>query len=145
MNDTLARTVDIVEFKPEFNAIHAQRTNSLLPWRIGFAGAARQGRYDVIDHRKIQGRITNSAKCRAQAIEGLPARAVVNKVTIDMKERAAIAQFTNDMPLPDLVDERRHHAYLRVRARRPHRVRLRTLRTTSATFSAVASVRSSAF
>src|SRR3954469_12540321 len=119
MNDALARAVDIVKLQPEFLAILPQCMNSLLPWRMRFTGAARQSRYDVINYRKIQSRIANRAQHRAQAIERLPARPIVNEVTIDMEERAAIAQFANDMPFPDLVDQRRHHAYLRVATCRP--------------------------
>src|SRR5262249_43282966 len=95
-----------VELHAELPAVVTQRVDALAAGGMGFTRAARQGRHDMIDHGEIERKVANLAVERAQPIESLAAAAVVDEVAIDMQERTTVAQHTNHMRVPDLVDQR---------------------------------------
>src|SRR5215467_3559246 len=106
MHDALARAVDVVELHAELPAVVTQSMDALAAGRMGFTAAARQGRHDVIDHGEIERMVAHLAVERAQPIESLAAAAVVDEMTVDMQERAPVAQHADHMRVPDLVDQR---------------------------------------
>ena len=106
MRDTLLRIVHIKQLHTKLATIVAQRVDAFDARRMRLSGAARQRRQNMIDHREIEIQVAHRALDAAQAVERLAVSAVVEKMPVDVQQRAAIGKLAYDMLMPDFVDQR---------------------------------------
>ncbi len=105
VHDALLGRIHIEQRHAEISTILLQSLNLAGRNWIRDRSAARLGRNIVIDRGDCALRLPDPAACHAQSLEGLRRSDLVHQMQIDVKQRQLSGGNTDDVLIPDFVEQ----------------------------------------
>src|SRR6478672_1980563 len=112
MNDALFGRVNVKQLNPELFAVASQRFDLIRRHRISDRQTAIRRRHVVIDGAERQIRTAHTTARLSQTVECLGRRDLVNEMEIDVEKRWLALRLTNDVSLPEFIEQRLHGYFI---------------------------------
>ena len=103
VHDALAAVGNVEVGQTILAGVVTQRLDLQTGHRIGDAFLTAGGGHVVVHHRQVGIQAPRRAVCLLQALEGLRTGDLMQQVTVDVQQAAAIGFLTDDMSVPQLV------------------------------------------